>query len=330
MTASAGMVRTARARTGRSIWRQMWAARWCYLFMLPGIVLSVLFSLWPIVASWYYSFFNWDGINKVMYWAGLGNYQELVHDPVFWADFGRSFLFMAITVPLEVGVALVVAVVLNDRALRLAPIYRTLFFLPVVMTTAIMGIAMQFVFAAYQGPVNEALQLAHLIHAPIPWLGQPSTVMVTAIIIFVWKWMGQPMIYWLAALQTVPPELYEAARVDGAKAWARLRSITVPLVAPFGAIIVFIIAVGNLNVFAFLQALTGGGPDYASETMELFIYRWAFGAATGGGNGTSLRLGYASAAAIFFGLAVMFIALPQVGVVATLRRRGFSLGRSIT
>lgn len=315
------------ARTKR-LGRRLWEARWIYAFLLPGVVLSLLFSVWPVIGTWYYSFFTWDGISKAMYWAGLGNYQELVHDPVFWADFGRSFIFMAVTTPVEVGLALIVAVVLNERSLTLAPIYRTLFFLPVVMSTAIMSIVMQFVFAAYDGPVNTALIDLHLLGAPVPWLGTPGTVLITAMVIFVWKWMGQPMIYWLAALQTVPPELYEAARVDGARAWEVLRRVTVPLVAPFGAIILFIQAAGNLNVFAFLYALTGGGPGFSSETMELYIFRWAFGASTGVSGGESLRLGYACAAGIFFGIAVMFIALPQVGLVAKLRETNVARGLS--
>lgn len=311
-------VAAARPAGTKSLGRRMWEARWCYAFLAPGVVLTVLFSVWPIIGSWYYSFYTWDGFSSTMYWAGLSNYVQLVHDATFWGDFGRSFVFMVVSVPLEVGVALIVAVVLNDRALKLAPIYRTLFFLPVVMTTAIVSIVMQEVFGAFNGPVNQALLALHLIKAPVTWLGSPNTVMGTAIVIFVWKWMGQPMVYWLAALQTVPPDLYEQARVDGARGWDTLRRITVPLVAPFGAIIVFIIAVGNLNVFAFLQALTGGGPYFASETMELFIYRWAFGTSNGGG---SVQLGYASAAAIFFGIAVIFIALPQIGLVARLRQR---------
>ncbi len=319
------MIATERRDTLR---RRLWQARWCYLFILPGVVLAVLFSLWPIVASGYYSFFDWDGISKAMYYIGLGNYQELIHDPYFWGAFGRSFLFMAVTVPVEVGLGLALAIVLNDRALRLAPIYRTLFFLPVVMTTAIMSIVMQFVFSpyTYQGVVNQALIDLHILGRPVGWLANPQTVLWTAMAIFVWKWVGQPMVYWLAALQTVPSELHEAARVDGARGWQIARSITAPMVAPFGAIIALIIAVGNLNVFAFLEALTGGGPYFSSETMELYIYRMAFGASMGS-VGTTTRLGYASAAAIFFGICVILIALPQIGLLSVFQRRQIAVGR---
>ena len=290
--------------------RRIWAARWCYLFMLPSLVLTGMFSLYPTVASWYFSLFDWTGINSTMYYIGLQNYQELIHDGYFWGAFGRSVLFMVTSVPLELGLSLVVAVILNDRALKLAPIYRTLFFIPVVTTTAIMAIVMSFVFSAYNGPVNNALLGLHIVSQPIDFLGDPHTALYTAVVVAVWKWFGQPMIYWLAGLQTIPEVLYEAARVDGAGWWRILRSITLPLLAPFGVLILLIVAVGNLQVFALLQAMTNGGPFFATETMELYIYRTAF-AATPGYMGQP-RLGYASAAGVVFGLCIMLLAVLQV------------------
>jgi multiple sugar transport system permease protein len=144
-----------------------------------------------------------------------------------------------------------------------------------------------------------------VVKNPIDFLGDHRTVMWTAIGIFVWKWFGQPMIYWLAGLQTIPQELYEAARVDGAKWWRQTISITAPLLKPFAVIITLIVAVGNLQVFAFMQALTNGGPFFSSEVMELYIYRMAFGAS---GSASATRLGYASAAGVLFGVAVMLLA----------------------
>jgi raffinose/stachyose/melibiose transport system permease protein len=308
----------ARAAAGRPLWRQVWAARWCYLFMLPSLVLAGMFSLYPTVASWYFSLFDWTGITNAMYFVGLQNYVELIHDQYFWNAFGRSVLFMITSVPLELGLSLVVAVVLNDRALKLAPLYRTLFFIPVVTTTAIMAIVMSFVFSAFNGPVNLALLDLHLIDRPIDFLGDPHTALYTAVVIAVWKWFGQPMIYWLAGLQTIPEVLYEAARVDGAGWWRILRSITLPLLAPFAVLILLIVAVGNLQVFALLQAMTNGGPFFSTETMELYIYRTAF-AATPGYMGQP-RLGYASAAGVVFGVCIMLLALLQVVVFRRFRK----------
>jgi multiple sugar transport system permease protein len=313
------LTRTGGSRAARgSLRERLWQARWCYLMMAPGLILVGMFSCYPMIASWYYSFFDWDGISAQRYFIGWQNFRELVHDHYFWAAFGRSFWFMAVATPLELILSLVVAVLLNDRALKMAPIFRTMLFIPVVTTTAISSIVMSFVFAAFNGPVNQALQSMHLINKPVDYLGNPHSVMWTAIGIFVWKWFGQPMIYWLAGLQTIPQEIYEAARVDGARAWRQLISITAPMMAPFAVIITLITAVGNLQVFAFMQALTNGGPFFSSEMMELYIYRMAFGTAS------TQRLGYASAAGVIFGVAVMVIAVIQILALRRLRSNSSS------
>lgn len=303
-------------RSAKSLRERLWAARYCYLMMTPGIVLILMFSIYPLVMSWYYSFFDWSGVSDVKYFIGWQNFRDLVHDSFFWKAFGRSAWFMAVSTPVELILSLLVAIVLNERALKLGPVFRTLIFIPVVTTTAIVSIVMSFVLSAYKGPVNTALQDVGIIHHPVDYLGNPHSVMWAAIGVFVWKWMGQPMIYWLAGLQTIPQELYEAARVDGARWWRQTISITAPLLKPFAIVITLIIAIGNLQVFAFMQALTNGGPFFSSEVMELYIYRMAFGAV---GSASATRLGYASAAGVLFGVAVMVLALIQMVAVRRMR-----------
>jgi multiple sugar transport system permease protein len=131
----------------------------------------------------------------------------------------------------------------------------------------------------------------------------------------IWKWFGITLIYWLAALQTVPRDLYEAARVDGANGRQLFLRITVPLVLPFGLVILIVTALDTLRVFDLIITLTGGGPFLRTEVMEVYIYRWAF-------NSSIPRLGYASAAAVFFGAATMIMAILQAFIVASARRRG--------
>ena len=123
--------------------------------------------------------------------------------------------------------------------------------------------------------------------------------------VYIWKWFGVTMIYWLAALQVVPQELYEAARIDGANRWQMHRSITLPMIVPFALLIILITVVSALNIFGLVQTMTGGGPFFATEVMELYIYRNAFG------SGEIPRLGYASAAAVFFGVTVLALSLMQ-------------------
>jgi len=294
------------ARSRGAFWRRMVAARWCYLFILPSLILAAMFTFWPIVASWYFSLLDFSGFTTDRPFVGLDNYRELVADRYFWQSFGHSFLFAAVTVPIRLAFALIVAMVLNDRAFRAAPIFRTVFFLPVVSTTAIIGILMTFLFSPFNGPVNKALLALHLVAQPVDFLGDPQSALWTVMAVQIWKNFGFSMIYWLAALQSIPPELYEAAKVDGATGAQQFRAITAPLLRPFAAVILLVTVVSTLRVFDLVQTMTGGGPFFASEVVETYIYRNAFSSAGG-----VPREGYASAVGVFFGLAVMLIALLQ-------------------
>lgn len=301
----------------KGFFKKVWEARWCYLFMLPALALATLFTFYPIVCSWYYSLLQWSGFTAQKTFIGLANYVEVINDKYFWDAFFRSFQFMLTSLPIKLTLALILAIILNDRALRLSPVFRTMFFIPVVTTAAIVGIVMSFIVSPFNGPLNTVLRSAGLVKAPVDFLGNPATAIWTVIAIEIWKWLGQPMIYWLAALQTIPRELYEAAKVDGANWWAQVRYITIPLLVPFAIVIVLITAVGTLHVFPLVQTMTGGGPFFATEVMEIYIYRTAFG----GESGMSAipRLGYASAAGVFFGVTIMIIAIFQAFGVRRLR-----------
>ena len=308
------------ARARGSLWRRIVAARWCYLFILPSLILAAMFTFWPIVASWYFSLLDFSGFTTERPFVGLDNYRELIQDRYFWGAFAHSFLFAAVTVPIRLVLALIVAMVLNDRAFRAAPLFRTVFFLPVVSTTAIVGILMTFLFSPFNGPVNKVLLALQLVAQPIDFLGNPQSALWTVMLVQIWKNFGFSMIYWLAALQSIPPELYEAARVDGATGAQQFRAITAPLLRPFAVVILLVTVVSTLRVFDLVQTMTGGGPFFASEVVETYIYRNAFSS-----QGGIPREGYASAVGVFFGLAVMLIALLQGWAV----RRANSVRQSL-
>jgi len=300
-----GLTITGRQMSGKSLGQRMYAARWCYLFMVPSLILTAAFTLYPTIMSWYFSLLDWSGFGSDRDWAGLDNYREIIHDDLFWNAYVRSILFTIVGAPIKIGLALVVALILNDASLKLAPFFRTMFFLPVVTSSAIIGIVMSFVFSPIDGPINMALLQIGLIDIPRDFLGDPDTALWTVVAVYIWKWFGVTMIYWLAALQVVPQELYEAARLDGANRWQMHRSITLPMIVPFALVIILITVVSALNIFGLVQTMTGGGPFFATEVMEIYIYRNAFGA------GQIPRLGYASAAAVFFGVTVLGLSLLQ-------------------
>jgi ABC-type sugar transport system permease subunit len=290
---------------GKSLGQQMWKARWCYLFMVPNLILAVMFTFYPTVMSWYFAFLDWSGFTSDKEWVGFENFREIANDSFFWDAYWRSLLFMAVAVPIQVVLALIVALILNDSSYKLGPFFRTIFFLPVVTSAAIIGIVMTFVFSPFNGPVNKMLLDTNLIDRPVDFLGDPDTALWTVAGVWIWKWFGITMIYWLAALQVVPQDLYEAARLDGANRWSLHKDITLPMIFPFAVVILLITVVGALNVFGLVQTMTNGGPFFASEVMEVYIYRNAFG------ESGMPRLGYASAAALFFGVTVLALSLLQ-------------------
>jgi multiple sugar transport system permease protein len=305
----------AQPRRRRGLGQRLWGARWPYLFLLPTAVLYGLYTVWPIGASWWYSLVSWTGFEADKTFVGLQNYRDVVADPLFWNSFKITMLFMVVTVPLRVGLGLLIAVLLNHPRLPFQRLFRTAFFLPVVTTTAIVGVVMQFIFDPASGPVNLVLGKLGL-GGGIDFLGSSSTALWTVMGVHTWKWVGVTMIYWLAALQTVPRELVEAAQVDGASQWRVFRHITLPLLTPFLVIITLLTVEQNLQIFDLMLTMTGGGPFFATEVIELYIYRWAFAA-------TIPQLGYASAAAVVLGLVLLVVGVGQlVGIRAARKMAG--------
>ena len=292
---------------------RLWRDRWIYLFLAPTLLLMGAYTIYPVAASVWFSLLDWDGFEAAGTFVGLANYRELAADPLFWNAFANTLKFLAIAVPLRVGLALLLAVVLNE-SFRGARLFRTALFLPVVTTAAVVGVVMRYVLDPSAGPINLALTQSGLLEHPVNFLGRSSTALWSAAGVWVWKWLGITLIYWLAALQTIPRELYEAAMTDGASALQRFRHVTLPMVMPFLVIITLITVIEATNVFDLMLTLTGGGPFYGTEVIDIFIYRNAF-------TSNIPRLGYASAAAIFFGACVATAAVVQTLVILRLRRR---------
>ena len=294
----------------------LWSSRIEYLFLLPGMLIFGGFILYPIVASQYFSLLNWSGFDANQTFVGLANYAELLSDKYFWDAFGRSFLFTLGTVPLQMAISLVFAIILNNKLLKLSALFRTLIFLPVVTPVAVIGIVMTIMLSPFNGPINMGLLDLGLLARPLDFLGDPKLVLWTLAAIYVWKWVGVTMVYWLAALQTVPVELYEASKLDGVRNWQMTVFVVLPMIMPFAIVIALISAISALNVFPLVQAMTQGGPYFASEVMEVYIFRNAFATA-----GAVPRLGYASAAGVFFGVAIMGLTILQIVAVRHLRNR---------
>jgi len=274
-----------------------------------------LFVLWPTVASWYFAFFNWDGIGWPTDYIGFDNFKEVAADSTFWNAFKNSLIYTVALVVIVVPLALLIALALNSPRLRGRNVFRVMFVLPVVLTAAVVGLEMRQIFATDHGLVNRALQAINVIDRPIDFLNQAFTAMVVLIIVGSWKTFGVKVIYWLAGLQTLPQDLYDAAKVDGASRWQQFRYVTVPLLVPFLVIITFLQTMNGLRVFDLAKTLTDGGPYFATDMVPLYIYRYAFEPSAAAGVFTLPRLGFASAAGIFYGLVTFAISALLGGLV---------------
>ena len=227
-----------------------------------------------------------------------------MHDAVFFSSLKATFKFMLIAVPARFLISLGFALLLNWRNCKGKTFFRTLLFLPVVTTGAIIGTIMKMIFDPKFGPVNIVLTKIGMLPDGFGLLANFNTVLATSALIWTWKWMGMSLIYWIASLQSIPTELYEAATVDGASPLQTFRMITAPLLKPFAGIILVLTIGDSLRVFDLMLTLTNGGPFYATETIELFIYHTAFADRVP-------RLGYASAAATVFAAIFVVVTLVQ-------------------
>lgn len=305
-------VLSADVRPKVGLWRQVRKDWWIYLFLLPTILGYGAYTVYPLVASWWYAFLDWPGFAASGTFVGVANFERLLADDLFWNSFKNSLIFLVFAVPLRVGMALFLAILLNRKKTPFKGLLRTLYFLPVVTTGAIIGVVFTLLLDA-SGPVSLALVGASLLESPVNFVANTDTSLYAGVGVWVWKWLGITMIYWLAALQTIPDDVREAAQIDGATSWQEFTRITLPLLIPFLVIITLIDTVGALNVFDLMYTLTGGGPAFSSEVIEIFIFRTAFGA-------TVPQLGYASAAAVLFGLMTMGLAVAQALGVRWARR----------
>lgn len=297
----------------RRLWREIKKHRWHYVFVTPMLVLFLAFTVWPTVASWVYAFFDWDGFGPPADLIGLDNFREVLASSDFWNAFTHSVQFAFVGILVQVPLALVLAVMLNNRRLRGRTFYRLLLFLPVVSTMAVLAIMWKLLLNPANGVVNEALGLLGL--DPVNFLGDPSTALVTLFAISIWKDLGITLVYWMAALQTVPREVYEAAALDGARPPTVLTRITIPLIIPFALVIMLLTFRQSMNVFDVVQPMTGGGPGQSTAIIPTYLYDTAFSPTPP----AVARYGFASAVGVVYGVAVLLFSLL---VLPLMRRYG--------
>ncbi len=287
------------------------SSRTAWLFLTPALLVLGLFFLLPVLAALVLSLTDYDlyalaDIRNLRF-IGFGNYWELLHRPLFWSALGHTVYFVAVGVPLSMGASLGAAMLLNSPLARCKPFFRTALFAPVVTTVVAVAVIWRYLFNTKYGMANYVLDLIG-IH-PVDWLGDPHWAMPTIILFAVWKNFGYNMIIFMAGLQAIPPDLYEAARIDGASRWRQFRHITLPMLKPTMLLVGILTVSGYFQLFAEPYVMTEGGPLQSTVSVLYLMYDEGF---------KWWDLGSASAVAfllflIMFAATVLMVKLSQRG-----------------
>ena len=270
-----------------------------YLFLLPAIILLVVFFFIPFFQTFFLSFADYSNSIYNPEFAGLSNYIKLFHSPIFYKVMLNTFLYLIGAVPILVIFPLFLAILINQK-IRGVTLYKILIYLPVIVSIVVAAIAFKWLYAD-QGILNYFVDL--LGFDSIGWLTDPKYAIWSVIIVTIWKGIGYYMIIYLAALMSVPNELYEACDIDGAGFVTKHLTVTIPHIMPTIALVSTISAISAMKVFAEIYVMTKGGPLNSSKTIVYYIYERAF---------ENLDLGFASAMAVILLIIVMIFSLINI------------------
>lgn len=277
--------------------RKQWSA---YLFLSPVLLLFSVFTVFSVGYAFYLSFHEWNILEPQKPYVGLDNYSRLIEDERFHQAVINTIYYVAGSVPLTMGIGLLVALLLNTR-IRARGLFRALFYLPVLTPLVIASIIWKWVYNGDYGLLNYYLMELNLIDEPLLWLADKNLAMPAVIITSVWKGVGFAMVVYLAGLQSIPEDYYDAAKIDGATGWRRLKDITIPLLSPTTLFLLVVSVLGSFQVFTQIFIMTNGGPLGRTRTVVWYIYTTAF---------RDFNMGYAAAMAFaLFGMMLAFTAL---------------------
>jgi len=279
--------------------RKEWTA---YLFISPTLILFLIFTVFAVIYSLYLSFQEWNILDPTMTYIGLENYERLLTDRRFHQAVFNTIYYTAASVPLTMIAGLSIALLLNNR-IRLRGIFRTLYYLPTITPLVVSAIIWKWLYQGDYGLINYYLIQLGVIQRPLLWLADPNLAMPSVILMSIWGGAGYHMVIYLAGLQAIPEEFYDAAKVDGASGVQRLRHITLPLLTPTTLFLFVTSAIGSFQIFAQIYIMTSGGPLNRTSTVGYYLYEKAF---------QHFDMGYASAIAYALFAMILVFTLVQL------------------
>jgi ABC-type sugar transport system permease subunit len=283
--------------------RFSWLTATNYLFVLPALAMFVVFNCYPYVQVFFLSVFRYNGISAHKLFVGLANYKDILGDnPAWWISMKNAAYVTGLALTLQNGLALVLAW-LVDRDIRGGQIYRSIFFLPPILSGIVVGLIWNWIYQGDYGLLNAWLSRLGLQNWQHAWLADPHTALTALAVIHMWKGFGWGFIILLAGLQGIPRELYEAARVDGAAEWRIFWKITVPLMVPVFILVSVLTVLGTMQLYDLVIVTTRGGPGLHTEMpMKRILDEITPGS----------RVGYASAMGVVFGVVLLLVSVVQI------------------
>lgn len=276
-----------------------------YLFLLPAIVLLMVFVYVPVAENFRYSLYKWGSFNPNWLFVGLGNYLELFRDPIFYKSLVNNAVYAVISVAFQVFFALVLASML-EQARFASPwkwFFRTALFLPSVLPITVVGFMWQLLYQPAVGLFDQllhAIGLGQFVHA---WLGEEKTSLISVVMVSQWQWTGYIMVLFIVAIQAIPGEIFESMRMDGATRWQQFWYATVPGVQDTTLVMLVITVLGAFKVFDIIWVMTVGGPNHSSEVLGSYMYQSAF---------RNDVVGYASTIATVIFLITLVLSILQI------------------
>lgn len=270
-----------------------------FSFIAPNFIGYLIFTMIPVIFSLVLSFYNWNGSSQISF-AGFGNYMRLAKNSTFQISLFNTLYYAVGSVPLTMVCALTLALLLN-KPIKGVALFRSAFFFPYVTAIVSVSVVWNMLFHPDMGPVNSFL-VSIGVQTPPRWTASVQWAMPTVILAAIWRGMGYYMVIYLAALQGIPHELYEAARIDGASPWQCFRKITLPMLTPTTFFVSIMLTISCFKVFDLIFTMTQGGPGRATNVLVMHIYQSAF---------VDYKFGYASAVAVILFLIVLLVTLIQ-------------------
>ncbi|RBW69755.1 carbohydrate ABC transporter permease [Bacillus taeanensis] len=282
---------------------ERWSSR--FFFMGPALAIFLITIIVPITMSIYYSFFEWDGISEKIF-NGFANYQRLIEDPIVWISLKNTLYLTLGALFVQIPVGLLLAVLLSYK-LKGSNFLKTIYFTPVMLSTAVLGILWAQIFDPNYGLLNNLLINLGLENWTHAWLGEEKTALASVVAVVAWQYIGFYVVVYFAALQTIPEEVLESARVEGASEWQILFQIRIPLIWHVLTFTILNCVINSLKYFDLIYIMTGGGPNNSSEVIASYMMKNAF---------TLMDYGYGSTISsflLFFGLALALVLSKTLG-----------------